>query len=130
MRKMIIVNILFLLVGSAAFAADPGASNVIVFGATPKTGLSLYGAPATPVVTAGVPAAGTILIGKTSTGVGVGWNTATLGYAVNTQHINGTKAFGTTFDSTAMYQKDEAKGTAEAVPSTTGSDAFSGWSTM
>jgi hypothetical protein len=132
MRKVIIFNLLALFVASAAFAADPGAQNQASF-ASGKTGLSLFGAAGAPSVTGGVPAAGTILIGKNSTGCSVGWDTATGGYAINTQHQNGSKAFGTSFDSTAIYQVDVVKGTAVAQPGATDSSAFpssANWTTM
>jgi hypothetical protein len=130
MRKVIVFNLLALFVASAAFAADPGNQNAAVFSAA-KTGHSLYGSAGTPSVPAGVPAAGTILIGKNSTGCSTGWDTGTGGYAINTQHQNGSKAFGTSFDSTAIYQIDVTKGTPVDQPSQTDSGAFgAGWTTM
>ncbi len=122
MRKVIIVNILAIFVASMAFAAGTDMDFA-------KGGQGLYGGK--DGVTLAKGGAGTTLIGTSSTNVGVGFNTATGGYSINTQHLNGTKAFGTSYDSTAMYQKDVVKGTAETAPSTTGSDAFAtGWTTM
>ena len=134
MRKVIIFNILALFAASAAFAANNSGSNGIDF-TTPLTGKSLYGcqAGATITVTNNVPGSGTELIGKNSTGVGTGWNTSAIGYAINTQHISGSKAFGTSYDSSAMYQISVGAGTATAQPATTDSGSFpsaSGWTSM
>ena len=132
MRKVIILNILALFVASSAFATESAATAGIDF-TTPATGLSLWGSSAAVSVTTNVPAAGTILIGKNSTGVGTGWNTSGLGYAIETQHISGSKAFGTSYDSSAIYQIDVTKGTAVSTsgPSATDSSSFaSGWTTM
>ncbi|MDY0301985.1 MAG: hypothetical protein RBQ99_10420 [Trichlorobacter sp.] len=43
------------------------------------------------------------IIGRLSSGVALGANTAAGGYAIITVHKNGTKAFGTAHDSTAIY---------------------------
>jgi hypothetical protein len=77
--------------------------------------------------------AGTALIGKTSTNVGLGWSTNTGGYALETQHTSGTKAFGTASDATSIYQAPVVTvGTVVAPTSwTTGASSFgSGWTTM
>ena len=134
MRKVIIFNILALFVASAAFAGNDAASNGIDFG-TPLTGKSLYGCQlgGTITVTNNVPGSGTELIGKNSTGVGTGWDTSAIGYAINTQHISGSKAFGTSYDSSAMYQLSVGTGTATAAPGTTDSGSFpsaNGWTSM
>jgi hypothetical protein len=136
MRKVIIINLLALFVASAAFAESAitsGTSAAINF-TTPATGLSVYGAAALPVVNSpNAPAAGTVLIGKNSTGCGTGWNTSTTAYAIETQHIQGSKAFGTSYDSTAIYQIDVSKGTPvdTAGPTTSDSGAFAtNWTTM
>jgi hypothetical protein len=129
MRKVIIFNLLALFVASAAFAA-PGAQSQADF-TIGTTGLSLWGANGAPAFTGNAPNAGTILIGKNSTGCSTGWDTANGGYALNTQHQNGSKAFGTSYDSTAIYQTDVVKGTAVAQPGATDSSAFgTGWTTM
>jgi len=125
MRKVIIINVLAIFVASAAFATS-AATGSITF---TTGGKGLYGGKSGVTLQKGI--AGTTLIGTTSTNVGIGWNTSTGGYAINTQHLNGTKAFGTSFDSTAMYQKDVTKGTAVAQPTTSDSGSFSsGWTTM
>lgn len=45
------------------------------------------------------------LIGKCSTGVAIAWylDSTGGGYALMTQHKSGTKAYGTSYDSTAIY---------------------------
>jgi hypothetical protein len=118
MKKIIILSALALFVASTAFAAGNAA---VVFGDAGKT---LRGARASVGATS--PS-----ISKMSTNVGVGWRTALQGYAINTQHLNGVKAYGTSFDSTAIYVRDVTKGSPVAVPSTTGSDSFgTDWKTM
>lgn len=122
MKKIIILTALSLFVASSAFAATGLTLDLT------KTGLTVYGAKASATKNA----AGTIAIGKTSTGVAVGLNTAASGYAVQTQHKNGTKAYGSAFDSTSIWVKDVTAGTADTTGyGTTGSDAFGeGWTTM
>jgi hypothetical protein len=117
MRKIIIVIALSLFGASSAFAATNAA---VVFTDAGKT---LHGAAS------GVGATSPS-IGKCSTNVGVGWRTGTTGYAIVTQHQNGTKAYGTSFDSTAVYVKDVTKGTAESAPSASDTSSFSSWKTM
>jgi hypothetical protein len=123
-KKISILTAIALLVSSAAFAA-----NITMTLAAGNTGKSVYGAKA------GTATAASPLIGKTSTGCGIGVLTAAAGYAIVTQHLNGTKAYGTTFDSTAMLSSDvTTKGTPLlGIPG--GSDvatAFSGgtWTSM
>jgi hypothetical protein len=125
MRKVIIINVLAIFVASAAFATSAATGSIDFT----TGGKGLYGGKSGVTLAKGQ--AGTTLIGTTSTNVGVGWITGTGGYAINTQHLNGTKAFGTSYDSTAMYQKDVTKGTAVTQPSATDSSSFSsGWTTM
>jgi hypothetical protein len=127
MKKIIIINVVALFTASMAFAV--GDKQVT----WTDVGKSLYGAKVTVSVTNGKPDAGTSLLGKCSTGVAAGWRTAKGGYAVNTQHQQGTKAFGTSYDSTAMWQTDVTKGTAVDTPAHSDSSAFNGvgsWRTM
>lgn len=92
------------------------------------TGKSLYGAKT------GTASPTTPLIGKTSTGVGIGvlCETAGGGYSIVAQHMNGTKAFGSSFDATNIFSKDvTTKGSALlTVPTKTDSSDFNGWSSM
>jgi len=125
MKKIVILTAFVMLYASSAFA---GASATATALALTITGSNLYGAKgASTAATTSSP-----LIGKTSTGVGVGWKTDPAGYALATQHKNGTKAFGSSFDSTSIYSKTVTTvGTAETITLTTGSDSFpSPWTTM
>jgi hypothetical protein len=118
MKKLIMVTAISLLSASSAFAG-----NSITISLT-NTGLSVWGSKTTAV-------SGTGLIGKTSTGVGVGMFTASTGYAAITQHKNGTKAYGSSMDSTAIYSIDVTAGTATTGPSTADSALFTGsWTSM
>jgi len=122
MKKIIILVAISLFSASSAFAASS-----ITLGLT-NTGLSLWAAK-----TASGAVSGTNLIGKNSTGVSVGVTTSATGYGLKTQHKNGTKAFGTTYDSTAIYTAPVTKGVAESTTLTTGTDSFpasASWSTM
>ena len=123
MKKIAIFTALSLFVATSAFAA---ASLTLALDSTGKT---LYG------VKSGTASSTSPSIGKTSTGVGLGMKvdaTAGAGYALETQHKNGTKAYGSAFDSTSVYSKDVTAGQADTTGyGTTGSDAFgTGWSTL
>jgi preprotein translocase subunit SecF len=126
MKKIIILTAVSLFVASSAFAAGTAALALSV----DTTGLTLYGAKTGTASTASPQ------IGKTSTGVGIGMkvdNNAGAGYSVETQHKNGTKAYGSAYDSTSIYVKDIVKGTADATSLTTGGDSFAGvtgWTTL
>ena len=86
------------------------------------------------VLNATAPAA--TLIAKTSKGVRIGVNydaTNGLGYALSTFHIQGTKVFGTAYDSTALYFQDVGAGyTAFAAPASSVTTAAfgTGWTAM
>ena len=124
MKKIIAIVAVSLFLAPAAFAA--GTTGTITLSLT-STGLSLYGAKGTSADNTSP------LIGKTSTGVGVGVDTASAGYSIITQHKNGSKVYGSSFDSTSIYSNDVTAGTAYSTTLTTGSDSFaagSGWTTM
>ena len=94
MKNLIIIVAFSLLAASQAFAdGAPSAALSLT-----STGLSAYGGSSTSTCTT--------LIGKTSTGVGLGWNAGPQGYALTTQHKSGSRAFGTSFDSTSIYYLD------------------------
>ncbi len=113
MKKIIIFNIAVLFMASSAFA------DAITFGNAGKEVLGT-GGPATNAK-----------IGKLSTKVGLGWTTNANGYSIYTQHQQGTKAFGTSYDSTSIYVLDVTTiGTAVTQPTGTGSSAFNNWATM
>lgn len=124
-KKISTITAMVLFVSSAAFAA--GNINIgTTLLTSAGTGKSLYGAKVAPATNASP------LIGKTSTGVGVGVFSTTQGYSVTTMHMNGTKQFATSYDSTALYSKDVTTkgtpilGTLTAITTTD----FSTWSAM
>jgi opacity protein-like surface antigen len=128
MKKIVLLTALVMLYASSAFASASATTLTLANGMA-LAGNSVYGAKG-----AGTTAStSSPLIGKTSTGVGMGYSTAPAGYALATQHKNGTKAYGSSFDSTSIYSKDVVTvGTGEAITFTTGVDSFptSSWSSM
>ena len=120
MKKIIALTGLFLLAASSAFAAAAAT------GATTANTEEGYTLQAT--------APATTNIAKTSKGVRIAWNTTTTGYSLATYHMNGTKQFGTAYDSTAIMVKDVGTGATLAAPSSSVSaEAFptsGGWSAM
>jgi hypothetical protein len=88
MKKILILTAVLVLAAGSSFAAVTAtASSALDFD---NTGL---------VLKAGTGAS----IGKCSTGVAMGWETADTGYALISQHKSGTKAYASSFDSTAIY---------------------------
>jgi hypothetical protein len=70
-------------------------------------------------------------IGKMSTNVIVGASYSATGYAIDTYHKSGTKAYGTAYDSTGIYWKDLGTGgTLTAPTSSAATEAYSGWTRM
>lgn len=120
MKKILILTTVLAFAATSCFALASGATGTMTL--TTDVGLTLHGS------TTGVAAAAdTAQIGKNSTGVGVAWNTSTAGYALVTQHKSGTKAFGSSYDSTAIFQyiKDASPGTVIlAVPTATDTTDF------
>jgi len=123
MKKIIILIACALSMSSSAFAVT---SLTISANFASTTGGTLYGAKSGAATTSP-------LIGKTSTGVGVAGATATTGYALMTQHKSGIKAYGSSFDSTSIFQATTVAGTPFASPPTTANSAIfvgNGWTTM
>ena len=122
-KKISILTAMALLASSAAFAANITMATTLT---SALTGKSVYGAK-TGTATAASP-----LIGKNSTGVGVGIFTTSQGYSIVAQHMNSTKAFGSGYDSTSIFSKDvTTKGTALlAIPTAITTVDFATWSTM
>lgn len=118
MKKIFILAVAFLLIVSSAWAATNVTNTA--FG---NAGQELHGHASTATKT-------TPLIGKTSTGVGLGMlvSAAGTGYSLVTQHRNGTKAYGSAYDSTSIYAT-VSEGTAGtvilAVPTATDASDFS-----
>ena len=127
MKKIIVITSIFLLVATSSFAAiSSGVTGALAF---TSVGLTLHGAAT------GSAAATTPQIGKTSTGVSVGWRTNVNGYALVTQHKSDTKAYGSSYDSTALFQStgDATPGAVVlTTPAGTDTQSFtgSGWKTM
>ncbi len=124
MKKIIILNIAALFIASVSFAAITSATSHDISSTFANAGLSVKGD--------GGPVASTNAanIGKLSTKVELAWKCDPNGYAIYTQHQQGTKAFGTSYDSTSIYTKDATAGTPVGPTMTTGSDSFTGWTTM
>jgi len=86
--KKIILAVAVTLFASQAFAATgSGTATGAIATMLATPGLSAYGGK----VATNPPT----LIGKTSTGVGLGWSTGATGYAMETQHKSGNRAYGT-----------------------------------
>lgn len=126
MKTIFIISVFFLISVSACYAADIASSDTGTMVFT-TTGAELHGDTATAALD-------TALIGKTSTGVSVGWKTQVNGYAIVTQHKSGTKAYGSSYDSTALFQTiaDGTPGTVIlGVPTATDTSDFDGdWKKM
>jgi len=68
-------------------------------------------------------------ISHLSTGVGLGWTCDVNGYALITQHTNGTKTYGTADDSTAIYTNESSPLTAPSA-SDVSAVSGSGWTSL
>lgn len=122
MKKILICSCLVLLTASTAFTAE----TIDMDFAAGKQGLNLLGDKETAT-------AGSAVIAKTSTGVGLGIRVSTTGsgYAHVTQHKQGSKAFGTSYDSTAIYTIDATVGTVKlAKPTAIDTSDFGTWTAM
>jgi opacity protein-like surface antigen len=118
MKKVMILSALLVMFSTSVFAAD---TITMDLSAKTTTGLSLYG-------DSSAASSSTALIGKTSTGVGLSLATATVGYALSTQHMNGSKAFASSFDSTSIFSEDVATiGTVELNVTASDTSEFSDW---
>ena len=123
MKKILALLAVSLLVSSAAYAA----TSLTISSGFADAGKELVGAAASGGVTS--------RIGKTSTGVGLGMLTSTTGYSMVTQHKSGTKAFGSSYDSTAIFTTvaDASPGSVVlGVPTATDTTNFAGtaWKPM
>ena len=127
MKKLLIMTAVLVLSATSCFALASGASGTMVLDGT-DDGMTMY-AHETAATNA------TASLGKFSTGVGVGWKTDVTGYALVTQHKSGTKGFGSSYDSTAIYrwvgEKDPGS-PALATPTTSDTADFVGgsWKAM
>jgi len=124
MKKIMVITALLLSVSTMSFAAT--SISIDLSGGKSTTGKTVYGA-----VTGSTADASSPIIGKTSTGVGVGMLTGATGYALVTQHMSGTKEFGSSYDSTSLFAKDTAVGTVpKVVPGASDTSDFSGWTKL
>jgi len=112
MKKIILLSFVVLAASSVSYATQVTFSNA---------GKSVVG-------TGG--AATNAAIGKLSTKVALGWLNDANAYSINTQHQQGTKAYGTAFNSTSIYVTDVTVGAAVDEPSASDSSAFNSWTTM
>lgn len=126
MKKIAIITAACMLFANVAFAAG---TLTLTLGTTPSTGKSVYGAK-----TGSTASTSTALIGKTSTGVGIGMNSAATGYSVITQHLSGTKAYGSAHSSTSIFVHEVTAGTAVGSGTTAANSAdftaANGWSSL
>lgn len=119
MKRILIAGLLVLVAATSSFAVT---SSAIVWA---NAGKSVVGG-SDANATAARP------IGKLSTGVAMAFSTATTGYALITQHQSGVKAFGTSHDSTAVYQMPVTKAATTAAPNSPDSADFitGSWTSM
>ena len=70
-------------------------------------------------------------ISKLSTNVIVGAQYSSTGYAIDTYHTSGTKAYGTAYESTSLYWLELGVGGTLTAPSSSDSEeAFGSWNEM
>ena len=111
MKKIFALALLLLIASVVSSFADTEAP------ASANAGMSIYARiDADPTSSTDAAA---VLIGKCSKGVYAGWIvTATgSGYTLTTQHQSGSKSFGSSHDSTAIYRNDTAPITPTAADS-------------
>ena len=116
MKKIIIVSLLVIMAASSSFAGD--------------TAISLS---STSLATSNIVANDTngAAIGRLSSNDGLGWGMTTSGYTILTQHLQGTRSYGTAHDGTAIYWTPETKGSAHNGAPTVGVSYFAtGWTVM
>ena len=123
MKKIfILLALITFAASSSCFAAALGVDTI-----TTTPGLQIYGG----VNAADAAGTTSVLLGKMSKGVNFRCNYSVTGYAAATKHTNGTKAYGSAYDSTAIYFQDV--GLAGTVPSlsSVGNGSFgAAWTAM
>ena len=136
MKRILILTAAMLYLATSAFALD----SLVIDSNFSSSGKSLRGTSAAATTTGEGEAAVTTdavtadspLIGKLSTGVGVGMlidSVAGSGYSLVTQHKAGSKAFGSAYDSTAIFTTVNELNPGEVyldVPTAIDETAFSG----
>ena len=121
-KTFILLTLLMFAASGSCFAA---ALNTNV--STTAPGLQVYGG----VNAADAAGTTSVLLGKMSKGVNFRCAYSVTGYAASTKHTSGTKAYGSAFDSTAIYFQDV--GLAGTVPSldSVGNGSFgAAWTAM
>ena len=113
MKKIIVMTVALLLLAGTSFASQLSAD------------------PAKAGMTLAATAPASLDISKLSTGVYAGASYSSTGYSIATYHKSGTKAYGTSYDATAIYWNElGAGGTLTAPTSSAAADAFNGWTVM
>jgi hypothetical protein len=122
MKKIAALIAMFGILASGTAFAGPLTTGQTV---TTGGGETIYGgASAAAAALATAP-----ILGRLSKGVHVGVAFTNAAYALTTKHLTGTKMYGTSFDSTAIFSQDAA---AIAAPSANNSTAFpnTSWTAM
>ena len=120
MKKIVISIFVFLFIASSSFAAGS-----LTIGTFADAGKVLHGAAS------GTADEDSPSIGKLSSGVALSMTTNANGYALATQHKNGSKTFATSYDSTSIYSEDVTTiGTKYLEVTKTDSSEFSDWKKM
>lgn len=88
-------------------------------------GETIHGASATGATSGGA------ILGRLSKGVQLGVAYTDAAYSLNTKHLTGSKVYGTSFDSTAIYSKESKSGDKVSAPTKSDSSEYgSGWTAM
>lgn len=123
MKKIIIASLLVVMAASSSFAAD----TALPADMTSVASKALLGLGVKADTTTGAT------IGRLSSSDGLGWGMTTAGYTLITQHLQGTRAYGTSHDGTAIYWHAETKGAGHSGAPTVGVSYFptnTGWTVM
>ncbi|MDD2366354.1 MAG: hypothetical protein PHN84_09330 [Desulfuromonadaceae bacterium] len=116
MKKIILASLLVVMAATSSFSAT---DSTVVFD---DAGKNVAPSDGTTVGTA---------VGRLSASDALGFIVSTSGYTLITQHLQGTRSFGTAHDGTAIFWAPETKGTGHAKPDTLGVTYFAtGWTTM
>ncbi len=116
MKKLI----LLMIVAALSFSSNAFATGATATGVCDDDGQTIQGAA--PAV---------LDIARASKGVKFAWNTADTGYSIATYHSSGTKLYGTSYDSTALYFDDVGVDATLAYPTDSSADvAFADWTEM
>lgn len=113
MKKIIIASLLVVMAATSSFGTD----QAVTFTDSGKNVVA--------------HATGGAAIGRLSVNDALGFKMTTLGYTLFTQHLQGTRCYGTSHDGTAIYWVPVTKGTGHAVPGLASVAEFAtGWTVM